>query len=380
MKQRLSLIALAKAGKAPAEIRLFKFGPNETTKGTFILDEAGAKDCLAKFKAYGNALAIDYEHQTFDASSNGAVPAAGWVEQGGLTIKSDGLWATVAWNADAKALIESKQLRYYSPTFMTDDANRVIEILPIAVTNYPATIGMPSLLARALSNRRKTTMLKTISLKFVSLAAAMDAAQAAVAAKFGETAEVVDVTDAEITYTADGKTFVVAYTVDEASGEIAFSGEPAEKASEAASAAAPAPGAPPVATKRVGIVTAAAFNALAAQVAGLQTQLAQKDDINAIVASMRKAKSWTPAREDRIKRVAASMSIKDARETANDFAPGSGVKLSNEGEGETREPAVVISADEKPYDKMTSMERAALAKSDPKKFEALRRASQRHAS
>ncbi len=375
MVKSFTLSIALKGGKAPEAIRLFKWGQNETTKGVFVLDKKGAADCLAKFKAWGNALTLDYEHNTVAPVANGPIISAGWVEQGAMYTDSEGIWQKVQWTELARTLMEKKppELRYYSPTFNVDDDNRVVEIMPTAVTNYPATVAMPQLLARLRANRRKVPVMSKklfvgLTLAMAALAAAMDAMTPAVKEKFGEDAEVVEIADAEVTYSQGDKTFKVAYTADDA-GVITFTGEPVEAAAEAASVAAPGVTPAAVATSARGFVTASAFNALAAQVAGLQTQLAQKDDVAAIVASMKTAKTWTPAREAQVKQIAASMGIKLARENAAQFGPG--VKLANDGEGETREPQVVEEPADpkaKKWEAFTPAELHKLHNEDPKAY------------
>jgi phage I-like protein len=130
----------------PSEFRLFALGKNETSKGTFLLDEAGVVSIMAAYADQGVELAIDYEHQTFASADNGKpAPAAGWFKP---EARADGLWATnVRWTDVAAEMLRRKEYRYFSPTFETDKQNRITRLLPMALTNYPATKHIAPLVA-----------------------------------------------------------------------------------------------------------------------------------------------------------------------------------------------------------------------------------------
>jgi hypothetical protein len=102
------------SGDAPSEFRIWKWGENKTLKGTVVLDEASAKAVVNAFRDHGVELAIDYEHQTFNAEDNGKeAPAAGWFTP---EVREDGLWATaVRWTDRASAYLKAKEYRYFSP-------------------------------------------------------------------------------------------------------------------------------------------------------------------------------------------------------------------------------------------------------------------------
>ncbi len=133
-------------GSLPTEFRLFSFGKNETSKGTFVLDEKGAASIMAAYADQGVDLAIDYEHQTFAAADNGKpAPAAGWFAP---EVRADGVYAVnVRWTDTAADMLRRKEYRYHSPTFHTDEDNRVTRLLPLALTNFPATKNLEPLIA-----------------------------------------------------------------------------------------------------------------------------------------------------------------------------------------------------------------------------------------
>lgn len=105
------------------------------------------------FDRLGRKLAIDYEHQTFDAHNtrpDGLRPAAGWI--GGLEVRGDGLWAVdVSWTDRAIELLRTGEYKYFSPViFWTDeDLSDVAALGPVALTNDPAMRGVQPLAASA---------------------------------------------------------------------------------------------------------------------------------------------------------------------------------------------------------------------------------------
>jgi phage I-like protein len=130
----------------PSEFRLFALGQNATSKGTFILDAAGIQSVMSAYAEHGVDLAIDYEHQTFAAVDNGKpAPAAGWFKP---EARADGLWAVnVRWTDNAAEMLRGKEYRYFSPTFEVDDKKRITRLLPLALTNFPATKNLAPLVA-----------------------------------------------------------------------------------------------------------------------------------------------------------------------------------------------------------------------------------------
>lgn len=163
----LLLVALA-AGAAPpeppTEFRLFRFGKNETTKGTFVLTPADAQACLARHRAYGNDLSIDYGHGVLEESAGEPQRAAGWI--GGLEVRADGLWAIrVTWTETAAAMIRAREQRFYSPLFGVSKGH-ITEIVNVALTLTPATCNLTPLVAsrvRGLTPKATSMNLKNCS-------------------------------------------------------------------------------------------------------------------------------------------------------------------------------------------------------------------------
>lgn len=130
----------------PREFRLFKSGENETTKGVFLFDAEAARQVMANAEAHGVDLMVDLEHLSLDQESRSFDPdARAWLR---LEVRNGELWAVdVRWTDDGARRLKAKTQRYISPAFATDDENRVIEIVNIALTAMPATHNTPALVA-----------------------------------------------------------------------------------------------------------------------------------------------------------------------------------------------------------------------------------------
>lgn len=137
----------------PLAVRLFKYGDNPTTKRLFRLD-AGARKCMEAAQNYGNEYPFDFCHAMFQPRP-GVPPdendkAAGWFK---LEARGDGLYAAVThWSKRALALMQDKEFRFTSPTFLATEDGEVVEILNCALTNTPATCHLPPLVAHQHDN------------------------------------------------------------------------------------------------------------------------------------------------------------------------------------------------------------------------------------
>lgn len=140
----------------PTAFRLLKFGTNESKNGPIKLDKAGASEVMTRFQKHGIKLAVDFEHQTFNTVDNGKpAPAIGWIHP---EVREDGLWAIVdEWTAQGADLLRSKAYRYFSPVVGLDKASRVVELMPVALTNYPALRGLEPLTLRPKENTMEMT-------------------------------------------------------------------------------------------------------------------------------------------------------------------------------------------------------------------------------
>lgn len=153
---RLTVAALGRAGGEPvSEFLLIPFGEVTVERPvageSFVFARAHAESAKRWFDRMGRKLAIDYEHQSFEAlntRSDGLRPAAGWI--GGLEVRDDGLWAVnVTWTERARTLLGSGEYRYFSPVILWTDEDRtdVAALGPVALTNDPAMHGVTALAA-----------------------------------------------------------------------------------------------------------------------------------------------------------------------------------------------------------------------------------------
>lgn len=119
------------------------------------LDEAAAGAIIAAYKARGNDMVIDYEHQSLaDVQS----PAAGWIKDF-VWRGAEGLWAVVEWTAKAAEYLKSREYRYFSPVMYVRASDRkVAQLVNVALTNNPAINNLRPIVAKfteGLENQKK---------------------------------------------------------------------------------------------------------------------------------------------------------------------------------------------------------------------------------
>lgn len=144
MKKLLAI--LKELTGAPAEFQVLPEGKIEIEgMDPAFLDEAAAVVVIAAFKARGNDMVIDYEHQTLE---DGQAPAAGWIKN--LIWKGkEGLWAAVEWTKKAKEYLENKEYRYFSPVMLVGAKDgRVVRLVNIALTNSPKINNLQPIVAK----------------------------------------------------------------------------------------------------------------------------------------------------------------------------------------------------------------------------------------
>ena len=132
----------------PTEFRLFARGKNKTKKGTFLFDDEAARLVMAAASAWAIDYSLDYNHAAMNASLPGHERiAAGWFK---LEVRNGELWAVdVSWTPRAAVALSNKEFRYISPTFR-HEGGRVVEMVNVALTNIPATLGIRPLVAASL--------------------------------------------------------------------------------------------------------------------------------------------------------------------------------------------------------------------------------------
>lgn len=176
---RLMHFILKEISGAPAEFQVLPEGKIDI-KGhpPAFLDEGSAAEIIADFKARGNDMVVDYEHQSME---NGQAPAAGWIKE--LIWKGkEGLWAAVDWTQRAKDYLAAKEYRYFSPVMLVRKSDRkVATLINVALTNNPAINNLTPLMAKVKTElhqpEKEDTMIEKLK-QLLGLAA--DAAEAKV--------------------------------------------------------------------------------------------------------------------------------------------------------------------------------------------------------
>lgn len=190
MDHSTTLDAIELPEAPPTELRLFRDGWNDTTKGRFMLDAEGAAEAVRRFAAHGVELAMDFDHGTFgEAGQKRDVP--GYI--GALEHRvGDGLYATgIRWTeVGLRAITPGRapdgrptvpEYRYVSPAVDYDpDTRRVLGIKPVALVSYPATHGQRPLVMSAARATAPTPEPRTMKSVFALLGLADNADESTV--------------------------------------------------------------------------------------------------------------------------------------------------------------------------------------------------------
>ncbi len=128
--------------QAPELIRFLPLGEVVLGDGRqpFQVTQESLDKIMEAWNLRGNDMVIDYEHQTVTGQT---APAAGWVKD--LSPANDGLWARVVWTDRAKEYIEKKEYRYFSPVVQLGEGRVVVDLLHVALTNFPAISNLAPL-------------------------------------------------------------------------------------------------------------------------------------------------------------------------------------------------------------------------------------------
>jgi hypothetical protein len=121
--------------QAPELIRLLPLGEVVLGDGRqpFQVTQESLGKIMEAWSLRGNDMVIDYEHQTVTGQE---APAAGWIKA--LSAAADGLWARVVWTDRAREYIEKREYRYFSPVVELGEGRVVVDLLHVALTNFPA--------------------------------------------------------------------------------------------------------------------------------------------------------------------------------------------------------------------------------------------------
>jgi phage I-like protein len=150
----------------PKEFRIFRAGPNATSKGTFLFDAQAAAEVIAAYKRDAVDLMIDLNHDSLDADAKSrpdAGDARGWFK---LEVRSGELWAVdVKWTPDGERRLRERTQRYISPVFDADkETKRVAYVLNAALCAMPATYGAQQLVAASKQAGAKRTACYALSI------------------------------------------------------------------------------------------------------------------------------------------------------------------------------------------------------------------------
>ncbi|EAA8605609.1 hypothetical protein CQK57_21280 [Salmonella enterica] len=126
--------------------------PFDVPGGRWFIDGDIAAQLVARVRALGQDVLIDYEHQTLRTEQNGQpAPAAGWFNADEMQWREGaGLFIHPRWTAKAQAHIDAGEYRFLSAVIPYDTATgHPIELRMAAVTNDPGVVGMEALTALA---------------------------------------------------------------------------------------------------------------------------------------------------------------------------------------------------------------------------------------
>ncbi|HQF31502.1 MAG TPA: phage protease, partial [Hyphomicrobiales bacterium] len=159
-------------GAAPDWIQLFPQGPELAAVDGRSFKMSDPAAIIARFKASGRPLLVDFDHRSFyDVDAGGSSEAAGWISD--MEVRDGEIWGRVEWSEAAAAKIAARQYRYISPEFQVDEkTGEVISISAAGLVNRPA-FAMTALARRR--EEEDAPMLKNIA-KALGLADDADAA------------------------------------------------------------------------------------------------------------------------------------------------------------------------------------------------------------
>lgn len=146
---------------APARLRVLPDGlfsapdgrpgnMEDVTAKSWVLNAKAAQAVIARFKARGLELPLDYEHQTLKSAENGLpAPAAGWITD--LTYEPGvGLVADVRWTDAGGGYVAKREYKYLSPVFPFDkQTGEVLDLHSVALTNKPGLTVLGAIAAMA---------------------------------------------------------------------------------------------------------------------------------------------------------------------------------------------------------------------------------------
>jgi len=131
--------------EVPEVIRLLPLGEVALAdqRRPFQVTLGSLAQIMASWRRRGHDVVIDYEHQSLSGQE---APAAGWIKE--LWTAADGLYGRVVWTDKARAYLEQREYRYFSPVVQLNEEREVVDLLHVALTNCPAISQLPPLVMR----------------------------------------------------------------------------------------------------------------------------------------------------------------------------------------------------------------------------------------
>lgn len=157
---------LSSDGTPPVEWCIFKAGDNATTKGVFRFTSASAKSVMAEYLARGIQRHGDYNHLSLLPPEK-LSPEAGRASCRYELAVRDGeggpeLWAVnVKWTPLAAGYIRDKEYFHTSAAFRHSDDGEILTFVNLALTNDPATLHQPPLVAASAASSAPIATLTT---------------------------------------------------------------------------------------------------------------------------------------------------------------------------------------------------------------------------
>lgn len=273
-------------GEAPEIISVLPLGHVVSTKGEFDVDAESYEAMKAKIAQHGVDLVVDYEHQTLGGVQ---APAAGWVKELILDADAGNIKARVEWTPRAKEYLENREYRYVSPVITVRKADKkAVGLHSIALTNTPAIEGMAPLVNKSDPEGGQDPMNELLK----TLAGMLDLAEDATEEQVLEALKALKDAAGAAKQPPDDKGPDDAVVANKAICEMLGlkAGAPAED----------------VAAKIAGLQNGAGSDpALAAEVAALKAQLAERDADEAVDLAL-KAGKLVPTQKDWAKSYALS--------------------------------------------------------------------------
>lgn len=127
----------------PREFRVFRAGPNPSTKGKYVFSEAAAKSVIQNFRAQNRRITFDYDHGALRRDSENPAQTAKSAGSCMLELRDGELWAVDCKFTPAAAEgIRNGEWPYFSPAFTTNDKREPQFLLNIALTANPALFSL----------------------------------------------------------------------------------------------------------------------------------------------------------------------------------------------------------------------------------------------